>query len=98
MKRYIFFLLALLALPAFTCLPAQQPTPRYYHQNFHIEANDSATVYVIPSQADEIRQDVAASGNSGDMAALAIPIVMFIILVVVGFLWALIRPLWMGEA
>jgi len=92
-RRYIFLLFVLLALPAFTC--GQPQTTRYYVQNNRIEAHDQSTVYVFPSVADTVTQDIAASGTQagGDdwIAFAAVGMFMMAVLVLMALGRVLLR-------
>jgi len=94
MKRWLLLLLIALALPALAC-GQQQPTPRYYHQHTYIEAYDQSTVYVFPSVADTVNQDIAASGTQagGDdwIAFAAVSMFMMAVLVLMALGRVLLR-------
>jgi hypothetical protein len=74
MKRYIFLLLALLALPALACdLPTgQAQTPHYhvynYNVNVDIQANDAATVNNHVNLGQNVESQADFDGSSGDSA------------------------------
>jgi hypothetical protein len=72
MKRYALLFLLFMALPAFTCLPAQQPTPHYhvynYNVNVDIKANDAATVNNHVNLGQNVESQADFGGSSGDSA------------------------------